>query len=196
MRQILAASLVTILMFSVGDCFAESQGKPARVPSQGAIGHAVRDKSLPGIFVSVLPEVKAKSHIPVLLPSELPPPIATAKHAIVDTAEADKYGIALYYEREPDGGYLGFAAFFSAEGKPKFNPRELTDFEPVNLARHLHGFFRAVSCGGSCAPANLWWEKNGVLYVIQLEFSPDASDQSQEKAIVAVVDSAILGGPR
>lgn len=196
LSRILAATILTILMFSVSDCFAEPQEKPARTPSQAAVNHAPRGKSLPGVFVSVVPEVKARSRMPVLLPSELPPPIATATHAVVDTAEADKYGIALYYEREPDGGYFGFAASFSGERKPKFNPRELTNFESVNLARHLHGFFRAVSCGGSCAPANLWWEEGSVLYQIQIELPSSLSEQSQEKAIVAVVDSAILGGPR
>jgi len=90
-----AATLVTILMFSVGDCLAESRGKPATDLSQGAVGHAVRGKSLPGIFVSVLPEVKARSHIPVLLPSELPEPVRKAKHALVEKAVPTEYAISL-----------------------------------------------------------------------------------------------------
>jgi hypothetical protein len=146
------------------------------------------------VFAPVLARVKATSRIPVLLPNELPSAIATAKHAVVDTAGVDEYAITLYYELGT--GDAGFAASFSAQGKPKFNPQEVTNVEPVNLAHDLHGFFRAVSCGGSCAPANLWWEENGVLYVIQLELSPDMSDRDQENTIVAVVNSAIMGGPR
>jgi len=187
--MILATALVAMLAVFIGPEMAQPQQKP-KIPSQKS------DKGLPSVFASVLPQIKAKSRVPVLLPSELPSPISTAKYVVTAEPDADKYGIGLYYEREPDGGYFGFAASFSAEGKSKFNPRELTNFERVDLAHHLHGFFRAVSCGGSCAPANLWWEKNGVLYTVQLELSTSLSDEDQEKTIVAVVDSAILAGPR
>jgi len=192
--RVCATTVLTFLIFSVDHCLAQSQKAPG-TPSHSA-AHVTRSKSLPGVLAPVLSQVKAKSHVPVLLPSELPSPIATAKHAVVDKAEVDEYGITLYYERESNGGYLGFAAFFSAEDKLKFSPRQLSNVETVNLVHGLHGFFRAVSCGGSCAPANLWWEEDGVLYVIQLELSPDLSDRSQENTIVAVVNSAILDGPR
>lgn len=195
LNRVCATTVLTLLTFSFGHCVAQSQQNTPGAPSHSAV-EATRSKSLPGVFASVLPQIKARSHVPVLLPSELPSPNATAKHAVVETAEADEYGITLYYERESDGGYFGFAAFFSAEGKPKFSPRELPNVEPVNLAHGLHGFFRAVSCGGSCAPANLWWEEKGVLYVIQLELPSDMSDRDQENTIVAVVKSAIVGGPR
>ena len=179
-------TLLAIFTLSAG---AQPQGKP-EVGSQNAIRH----KSPLGVFASVLPQVKARSHIPILLPSELPPPIATAKHAVVDAAEVNQYGIILYYELGI--GDAGFAASFSAQGKPKFSARELPNVEPVNLVRSLHGFFRAVSCGGSCAPANLWWEEGGVLYQIQIELSPSLSEQSQEETIIKVVNSAIVAGPR
>ena len=152
------------------------------------------DKSLRAIFDSVLPQIKTKSHVPILLPSELPPPIAKARHVVVEKAAADEYAISLYYELGV--GDSGFAAFFAAQGKTNFSPRELGNVESVNLTHGLHGFFRAVSCSGSCAPANLWWEQNGVLYQIQLMLNANLSDENQEKMIVAVADSAILAGPR
>lgn len=167
----------------------QSQEKP-RVRSQNS------EKALPKVFASVLPQIKARSHAPILLPSELPSPISTAKYAVADELEADKYSVTLFYERQSETAYFGFAAFFTAQREPKFNPQELPDVEPVTLAHHLHGFFRAVSCSGSCAPANLWWEQNGVLYQIQLMLNANLSDEDQEKTIVAVVDSAILAGPR
>jgi hypothetical protein len=189
--RISATTLLATMIFSADEYIAQPQEEPEiRSPK------TISQEPPLAVFASVLPRIKAKSHVPVLLPSQLPPPITKAKHAVIGTAKAGKYGIALYYEREPDGGYFGFAASFSAEGRAKFNPRELTNFEPVSLAHHLHGFFRAVSCGGSCAPANLWWEQDGALYTVQLELSPSLSEKSQQKSIVAVVDSAILGGPR
>lgn len=177
---------LTLVMFFMGGLFVESQGKLAKDQAS--------DKSLPKILVPVLSEVKAGSLVPVLLPNELPGPIAAARHAVVQKAEVDEYAISLYYELGI--GDAGFAAFFSAQAKPKYNPRELGNIQKVELAHGLVGFFRAVSCGGSCAPANLWWQQDGALYQIQLKLSPSLSERSQEKAILAVANSAILAGPR
>ena len=150
-------------------------------------------RSLPGIFISV-PEVKAQSRVPVLLPSELPKPIGKAKHAGVEKAAANEYAISLYYEL--DVGDAGFAALFAAQAAPKYDPQELRNIHEVKLAHGIRGFFRPISCGGSCAPVNLWWEESGVLYQIQLDLSSTLSERGQEKAITAVADSSILAGPR
>src|SRR6516162_8060527 len=66
------------------------------------------DGSLPDVFRSALTEVKAKTSVSVLLPSELPEPIRDAKHAVVDKATQDEYTIGLSYEL--DEGNAGFAA--------------------------------------------------------------------------------------
>lgn len=183
-----ATTLLATLTLSADPHTGQSQGKPNdRQQNQ------IPDKSPLAVFAQVLSQVKARSRIPVLLPSELPSPIATAKHAVVDTAEVNKYGLVLYYELGM--GDAGFAASFSVDGKPKFNPRELPNVEPTNLAHGLHGFSRAVSCGVSCAPANLWWEEDGILYQVQLKI-PSLSEQSQEEALVKVVNSAIVVGAR
>src|ERR1035438_3292628 len=79
--------------------------------------------SLPDIFLSVLAEVKAKTRVPVLLPTELPSPFSDAKHASVNKATADEYAIGLYYELET--GDAGFAASFEATSDPRYSPREL-----------------------------------------------------------------------
>jgi hypothetical protein len=186
---IFATTLLSVLAVFIGPKMAPAQQKP-KVSSQKS------DKGLPSVFASVLPQIKAKSHVPVLLPSDLPSPISTAKYAVPDESETDKYAVTLFYERQSETAYFGFAAFFTAQRKPKFHPQELPDVELVILARHLHGFFRAVSCSGSCAPANLWWEQDGILYQVQLMLNANLSDEDQEKTIVAVVDSAILAGAR
>jgi len=186
------ALAVFLIVLAVG-CLAESGGKPTSVASQETTNRATPGRSLPAVLASVLPEIKAKSPVPVLLPSELPDPIGKAKHAIVG-ASADGYGITLYYEL--DIGDAGFAASCSAQSKPGYHPWELGNVREVKLPHGIRGFFRPVSCGGSCAPVNLWWEEGDVLYQIQLDLSPTVSEQDQEKSITAVADSAILAGPR
>jgi|SRR5271166_3782323 len=150
--------------------------------------------SLPDIFVSVLAGVKAKTRVPVLLPTELPRPFSDAKHASVDKATADEYAVSLYYEL--DIGDAGFAASFQAIDNPHYSPRELGNVREVKLAGDITGFFRPVSCGGSCAPANLWWEQGAVLYQIQLKLPSTVREKNQEGIITAVASSAIIAGPR
>ena len=51
-------------------------------------------------------------------------------------------------------------------------------------------------CGGSCSPANLWWEKAAALYQIQLKLPSTFSEKKQQGIMTAVANSAILAGPR
>jgi len=150
--------------------------------------------SLPDIFVSALAEVKAGTSIPVLLPTELPRPLSDAKHAVVEKITADEYAVALYYEL--GAGHAGFAASFSSKKNDRYSPRELPNVRKVKLAGGIIGFFRPVSCGGSCAPAKLWWEQGGTLYNVQLQLPSTRGVTKQQKTITAVANSAILAGPR
>jgi hypothetical protein len=120
------------------------------------------DRSLPRNVASVLAEVKAGTSIPVLLPTELPRPFSDAKNAVLEKIAADEYALALYYEA--GAGDAGFAASFSAKNSAPYSPRELPNVREVKLVGDIVGFFRPVSCGGSCAPANLWWERGSTLY--------------------------------
>lgn len=188
------ATLAFALMLPIGDCFAQSQGEPANVPSRPASNRTVSGKPLPHIFTNVLPIIKEKTHMPVLLPSHLVEPIEKAKYAAVQDANANEYSISLYYKLHV--GEAGFAGSFSAQAEPRFKVGDLENVSVVKLTHGLRGFFRGVSCGGSCAPANLWWEQNGVLYNIQVKLPPTLSEESQQKAIVSLADSSITAGSR
>jgi hypothetical protein len=150
--------------------------------------------SLPDVFLSVLAEVKANTRLPVLLPAELPKPFSDAKHATVGKTTADEYAVGLYYEL--DAGNAGFAASFEATNNPRYSPRELANVRQVKLASSITGFFRPVDCGGSCVPANLWWEQGAVLYQIQLKLPSTLREKNQQGIITGVANSAILAGPR
>lgn len=151
-------------------------------------------QAVPKVFTSALSEIKAKSPIPVLLPSELPQSLVKAKYASVETASADKYAISLYYELGV--GDAGFAASFMAEAHPGYGPEDLPNVSKVKLSRGIIAYFRPVSCGGSCAPANLWWEEDQALYQVQLELSSTLPERDQQKEMIAIADSAILAGAR
>jgi uncharacterized protein YecT (DUF1311 family) len=151
-------------------------------------------QSSPEGFASSVRTVKAKTRVSILLPSVLPDPIGKAKHTVVQSVAEDGYAISLFYELGI--GDAGFAANFTGQAKPNYTPEDLANVERTPLAQGLIGFFRPVSCGGSCAPANLWWQQNGTLYQIQLQLSSALSEQDQQKALTAAADSAITAGPR
>jgi hypothetical protein len=150
--------------------------------------------SVPEALAPALADVKAKSRIALLLPSELSQPLAEAKHAVVETASDDAYAISLCYELGV--GDSGFAASFMANAHADYGPKDLPNVDEVKLSRGLTGYFRPVTCGGSCAPANLWWEENRILYQIQLKLPSTLSGNDQQRVIIAAANSAILAGPR
>jgi hypothetical protein len=149
---------------------------------------------LPEVFTSVLADLKTKTHVPVLLPGELPEPINAARYAVLGKTASTRYSLSLYYGR--DAGDAGLAAAFAGDFAPKNSPREFPDARKVTLVHGLRGYFRPVSCGGSCAPANLWWDDRGVVYSIQLKLSSSVNEEKQQETTVAVANSAILAGPR
>jgi hypothetical protein len=91
-------------------CRAQAAVEPAPNHSDVSSSPTRPAKSLPEPFASVLPEINAKSRIPILLPSELSQPIRGAKHAVVERASDNEYAITLYYELGiGDAGFqLGF----------------------------------------------------------------------------------------
>jgi hypothetical protein len=111
------------------------------------------NKPVPKLLAALVPQVKTRSRLPILLPSELPAVIGSPAHGHLDRASANEYEVSLYYELGV--GNAGFAAAFSAETGPGYEPQDLTDVEKVQLLSGLVGYFSPVSCGGSCAPANI-----------------------------------------
>ena len=47
-------------------------------------------------------------------------------------------------------------------------------------------------CGGSCAPANLWFTRNRVLYTYQVKDPP----KDARAALLAMAAQALRAGPR
>ena len=190
----LATILAVLCAASSVCCCAQAQVEAAPTRSVVAASSTRPVKSLPEPLTSVLPEIKAKSHIPVILPSDLPQPIRGAKHAVIEKVSDKEYAVILFYKLGI--GDAGFAAFLGAQRDPDYDPQDLGNIRKVELTHGLLGYFRPVSCGGSCAPANIWWKDGRVLYQIQLGFASTLRESDQKKATIAAADSAILSGPR
>ncbi len=196
-RMLLLLKVIALTVFysalAIG-CRGQAGVEPAPTRSDVAPSPMGSVRYLPEPLASVLPEIKAKSRVPVLLPTKFSNPIRGAKYAVVESASDNGYAISLYYELGI--GDAGFAASFEANAHPNYGPKDIGNVREVKLSRSLVGYFRPVSCGGSCAPASIWWKEGQVLYQIQLKLSPDLRQDEQQKAITAAANSAILAGPR
>jgi hypothetical protein len=101
---------------------------------------------------------------------------------------ADGYFISLYFSEV--GTNAAFAAGFGGSTSI-FDPQHLPNTRRVALSGGRAGMFRPVSCGGSCAPANSWWEQNGVIYQIQIKLRSDSTEKDQEKILIETVNSTV-----
>ena len=160
--------MVVLLAFSLGPVSAQGK-EPAKV------------------FKPAIDQIWGKTPIPILLPTKLPAAISEkdVKLALGDVS-SNGYGISLYYDEI--GTNATFAASFAAFRE---SLRDVPNVRRVTLANGIVGKFRPVSCGGSCAPANLWWEQNGVTYQIQIKLRSDTDEKEQEKILVESANSSV-----
>lgn len=141
---------------------------------------------LPDLFANVLPRVKAKTNVPVLLPQRY---VSDSKKN-VPTGRASKraYTLSIGAIRHCGGATACFVADFAAKrgAKPSFTRK-------VRLVGGRTGYFKPLTCGASCSPPMLEWRQGGVLYWIQAH----AGTAGQEKRrLRRMANSAIRHGPR
>lgn len=142
------------------------------------------------VFQSVLPQVKAETAIPILLPSEFPAPIVEEKiHDIEGKGTNTSYEFNLYYEK--DYGNAGYFGSFTGElgGNRHFKGKQVT------LENGITGYFWGKSCGGSCSPSHFAWLQDKVLYSIELKIAVN-NKLDEEKVMILIANSAIRGGSR
>jgi hypothetical protein len=135
------------------------------------------------VFKSILPKLKQKTQIKILLPKFIPEsdgenPI----YAIIETATRKKYGILLGFSPDCTGGTACRLGVVSAEAVTRKTPR-LTG-KRVSLVKGITSYFVDFSCGANCSDATLTWRQQGVQYVVGLK----AGDRT---SLVKMANSAI-----
>ena len=140
------------------------------------------------VFGPALKQIESRTRIPIMLPFKLPSAIPERDIRVaVGEVREDGYFISLYFGNSAVNA--AFAAGFGGSTRGFETPRNSSR---VALSRGRTGMFRPVSCGGSCAPANLWWEQNGVVYQIQLRLRSDAPEKEQQKILVDTANSSVV----
>lgn len=135
------------------------------------------------VFKAVIPKLKQKTQIRILLPKFIPEsdgenPI----YAIVENATLKKYEILLGFSPDCTGGTACRLGIVAAEAVTRKTPR-LTG-KAVSLAKGITGYFVDFSCGANCSDATLTWRQQVVQYTVGLKAGDRAS-------LVKMANSAI-----
>ena len=152
-----------------------------------SIAGAAQSVDVPSVLNPVLPKARSAG-IAVLLPSRINLDYRSGGKLYSDGSGSEKRG---EYELELSGakGCGGSDACFLA-GFTGEKGRPLGYRTNVSLALGLRGYFKPLSCGGSCSPPSIQWIEKGVRYEIQ------ANALGGKSAFVAMANSAISSGNR
>jgi hypothetical protein len=137
------------------------------------------------LFASAIEQIKSQVSIPIILPTKLPSHLRESViKGVFGEVRKDGYFISLHAEEiGRNASYL--AGFGGKKGGLSGLPGEL-----IALPGGATGMFNPVSCGGSCAPANLWWVRQGVTYQIQVKLGSDSDPEEQKRILVEVFNSS------
>jgi len=148
---------------------------------------ASKTVDVPATFRTLLPKVRMKTSVPILLPASLKLDFDRGQH-LYRAATGRKSGYELELSAVPEcrGANACFAATFMASRGAK-----LGSASNVTLAHGAKGHYQPLSCGASCAPPSIAWTLNGVRYEIQARALP-----GKRADMVAAANSAIRAGGR
>ncbi len=149
---------------------------------------ATRSYDIPASLGDTLASTKAETPLTILLPSRM---VFDYDKRVYPSGGGDRtsWGMSLT-TRASCGANACFVATFRAERgeAPAF-------VRKVALRGGRTGYFKPLSCGGSCSPPIIQWRSRGNLYSIQAGI-PDRTVAGQIRRMVAAANSAIGAGPR
>lgn len=129
-------------------------------------------------------EIGSCATVPVYLPTRLPASTTAKITSAAGARTAHGYTVTLYYL--VGAGDAGYAGLVSGSTNTFAS---LPNTKVVRLANGTAALFRPVSCGGSCAPANLWWQVSGHEYSVQLRLPSLMAPKAQLAQLLVVANS-------
>ena len=139
---------------------------------------------VPRTVRAVLPDAR-DGGVPVLLPSRMNLDFSGSRTYVTGGGGNDQWDIEMAGARNCGGASACFLASFTGQEGEALGFRT-----NVKLARGLRGYYKPLTCGGSCSPPLIAWKQRGVRYQIQ------AKALGGRKAFVAMANSAIRNGGR
>mgnify|MGYP007043482313 CR=1 FL=1 len=139
------------------------------------------------LFAPVISEIQHDVDVPFYLPSLLPELISQHGIYVADgKLKKGQYIVSFYYGKEPI-----MLAYAGAVTGSTLTFDDLPNTQTVYLNNNVKALFRPISCGGSCSPANLWWQLKGHQYSVQVKFPSSTNEQLQIQALSIIANSMV-----
>ncbi|MEM1168154.1 MAG: hypothetical protein AAGJ08_03450 [Cyanobacteria bacterium P01_H01_bin.35] len=140
----------------------------------------------------ILPKIKEKTQVPILLPSKLLITGTDRKIYVEGKGTTNGYEITLAFEPNCTGNACSIG-YFNAEKGGKSLEDEFS--RELSLVQNIKGYFRPLTCAASCAPPIIGWEYKGVFYRISLK-GVGQSPEIEGDTLAKMANSAIEAGAR
>ena len=153
-----------------------------------ALAASSRKVDVPHKFRKLIPKVKEKSGLSVLLPQKMWAAGLKPSHVFPSGGATEHgYNLELDFAKGCAGANACFLASFTGERDGKFSFKR-----KVKLTHGIVGRWQPIQCGASCAPAFIQWKEFGVLYEIENK----AVGKNEKRWMQKIANSAIRNGPR
>ena len=146
--------------------------------------------AVPSSLGAVLDRARSETGLAILLPSRLALDYDGRVYAS-GGGERRSYDLSLAGAPGCAGASACFLASFSARRGSTVDFRR-----KVALRGGRTGFYKPLTCGGSCSPPIIQWRGRGNVYSIQAKVLASGADAGARRAMVAAANSAIGAGRR
>ena len=184
---------VPLTLVAVSSGIAVGLSSPAGAESKHGTAGVVATQATPQVstrtlFRSVLPRVRRRSGVPILLPSQVPAYVPASQLSASGSGFRRGYSLALASDPRCGGATACFVGSFTGErgGRPAYR-------RTVRLVGGTRGYYKPLTCGASCSPPAVQWVRRGVLYEISYA---GASRTAERGVLVGLAGSAIRTGSR
>ena len=157
------------------------------------------------LFADAAKDVVKRTSIAVYVPVSL----QSLDQAAIDgcafsQSERNSYSISIYGrvteygKTEPlpcETSNAAFIAEIDGNTKPMQDLSKEPDAERVALQNGSSGWFIPVTCGGSCAPASLFWQTPNASYELQVKLGSLVSRAVQRRELLGIANSLELIPP-
>jgi hypothetical protein len=160
------------------------------------------DSVAKNLFADAAKEVVKRSSVPVYVPVSLQSLNAAAVDGCAfSESERDSYDIGIYgrvteygkTEALPcEANNAGFLAGIHGDAKAMAYKTKNPMAQKVALKNGAAGWFIPVSCGGSCAPATLYWQRPNASYSLQLKLGFLVPIEEQRRELLEMANSLQL----
>ena len=178
---------------TLSQSFHDKTEADSKAVKKSAIPPDAKNNSLSGEPLSdklqaVLLRVKSSTEIPVLVPDAMPQAENKRNVCVTGGSNRDAYIITIS-EESGCGANAGMIASFTAERNARLSEKSEAD-KVISLANGIVGFYTAKSCGASCAPPQIEFVYENVLYTFQFKPS-EKGVEFDETSMIELVNSAI-----